>query len=704
MNDARQARPRVGFLVFPFLGATCIFVAAAGAADSPNPTPGDPVAAAAGNGGGSATNALLNMDLDQLSRADVKVPSMDVSVTSVTREASTIGHSAAAIFVITPEMIRRSGARNIPEALRLAPGLDVAQINGNEWAISSRGFNSGFANKLLVLIDGRTVYTPAYAGVLWAVQNVMLEDVERIEVIRGPGATVWGANAVNGVINIITKSAKDTHGVLATGGGGTFERGFGSLRVGGQTDTGVSYRAYGMYSDQGPTWAPYGAYDATQLGQGGFRLDWDAGRDPQAGAPADRITFQGDYYNGTAQDAVVEPVFPDPTFQFERMVKTTLPLEGGNLLTRWTHTVDQDSDYSLQFYYDRLSYSIPVEALGQDTFDLDFTDRFALTDRQKIVWGGGYRFTGETFQNSSYTAIEPSTIRLNLFSAFLQDEIAIVPDKLSFTAGCKLEHNDFTGFECQPSLRLLWILDKKSSAWGAISRAVRTPDVFEYYGHSIGVPVEPGLPIFPLTIPNPNIISETLLAYELGYRVQATDRISWDLALFYNHYDSLVTYSAGPIIPPGFIPSQGNNEGAGDTYGFEWSYQWQISNRWKLRGYYAFLEMQLHAAPGAIMEGAGQAGSSPQNQISLMSSWDLGSNVEFDMMARYVDALVVSQVPEYIDMDLRLAWRPRKHLELEVVGQNLLSNHVLQFNDQAPSIDLPTEIPRGVYGKVTWTY
>ena len=459
MRDARQIWPRVGLVVLAFLGAAFAPAAVTRAADPPAAAPADPAAPAAANGSGNATNALLNMDLDQLSRTDVKVPAMDVAVTSVTREVSTIGHSAAAIFVITPEMIRRSGARNIPEALRLAPGLDVAQINGSEWAISSRGFNSRFANKLLVLIDGRTVYTPSFAGVNWAVQNVMLEDVERIEVIRGPGATVWGANAVNGVISIITKSAKDTHGVLATGGGGTFERGFGSLRVGGQTETGVSYRAYGMYSDQGPTWAPYGAYDATQLGQGGFRLDWTTGREK-----ADKITFQGDYYNGNAQNAVIEPVFSAPPF--EQMIKTTLPMEGGNLLTRWTHTVDEDSDYSLQFYYDRLGYSIPTLALGQDTFDLDFTDRFALTSRQKIVWGGGYRFTGESFENTPDVSIEPSSVRLNLFSAFVQDEIAVIPEKLMFTPGCKLEHNDFTGFECQPSLRLLYMIDKKSFGLG----------------------------------------------------------------------------------------------------------------------------------------------------------------------------------------------------------------------------------------------
>jgi iron complex outermembrane recepter protein len=699
MNDVRLIRVKLRLIVCAALVVLIISPTAIRGADSPSAVPAGHAAAAAGNEGG--TNALLNMDIEQLSKADVKVPSMDTEVTSVTREASTIGHSAAAIFVITPEMIHRSGARNIPEALRLAPGLDVAQVNGNEWAISSRGFNSLFANKLLVLIDGRTVYTPSFAGVIWSVQNVMLEDVERIEVIRGPGATVWGANAVNGVINIITKSAKDTHGVLATGGGGTFEQGFGSLRVGGQTDSGVSYRAYGMYSNQGPTWAPYGAYDAMQLGQGGFRFDWDAGRDND-----DKITFQGDYYNGTVQNAIMEPVFPDPTFQFQRLVKTTLPMEGANLLTRWTHTVDKDSDYSVQFYYDRLSYSVPTIALGQDTFDLDFTSRFALTNRQKIVWGGGYRFTGESFQNTPDASIDPASVRLNLFSAFLQDEIAVIPEKLTFIPGCKLEHNDFTGFECQPSLRLLYLIDKKSSAWAAVSRAVRTPDVFEFYGQSVGPPVAPGVPIFPLQSPNPNLISETLLAYELGYRVQATDRFSWDLALFFNHYDSIVTARAGSIIivPPGFIPVQGKNEGAGDGYGFEWSYQWQISDRWKLRGYYALLEMQLQTAPGATMSTTSEPGTSPQNQISLMSSWDLGANVEFDIMARYVDALVASQVPEYIDMDIRLGWRPRKHLELELVGQNLLNNHVLQFNDQTPSIDLPTEIPRGVYGKVTWHY
>lgn len=682
-----------------------VFSAVTAFGDEPSPAPSGNPSQQSTPGGQAAPagNAkdLLNLDLDQLSKVDVKVPSMDMPVTSVTREASTIGHSAAAIFVITPDMIRRSGARNIPEALRLAPGLDVAQIDGNKWAISSRGFNSRFANKLLVLIDGRTVYTPAFAGVNWAVQNVMLEDVQRIEVIRGPGATVWGANAVNGVINIITKPANDTQGVLATAGGGTFERDFGSLRVGGQTSAGVSYRAYGQYSEQSPTCAPYGAYDASQLGQGGFRLDWNLDREK-----TDKITFQGDYYDGSAQNAVLEPVFPDPTFQFERMVKTTLPLQGGNLLTRWTHNVDEDTDYSVQMYYDRLDYSIPSLALGQDTYDIDFTSRFALTERQKIIWGGGYRYVGEDFQNSPNINVTPSSLRLNLVSAFLQDEIAIIPDKLNFTPGCKLEHNDFSGFECQPSARLLWMIDKKTSAWGAVSRAVRTPDVTDYYVHSLGLPIAPGLPVFPFQNPNPNILSESVMAYELGYRVQATDKFSWDLALFYNRYDDIVTYGVVPIpmLPPNLIPIQGGNNGAGDTYGFEWSYQWQVANRWKLQGYYALLEMQIHSDPGTTTGGGGMAGTSPQNQVFLMSSWDLGSNVEFDMMARYVDALTALQVPEYIDMDLRLAWRPRKHLELAVIGQNLLDSHVLQFNDKMPTINLPTEIPRGVYGKVTWQY
>jgi iron complex outermembrane receptor protein len=663
------------------------------------------------------------MDLEQLSQADVKVPAMDAEVTSVTREASTIGHSAAAVFVITPEMIRRSGARNIPEALRLAPGLDVAQINGSQWAISSRGFNNWLANKLLVLIDGRTIYTPGFGGVLWDVQNVMLEDVARIEVIRGPGATVWGANAVNGVINIITKSATDTHGVLATAGGGSFERGFGSLRVGGQTDAGVSYRAYGMYFNQASTSAPYGTYtqgpngvsppcgpyDAMQLGQGGVRFDWVAGP-----GKTDKMTLQGDYYNGTAQNAAVDPTFTSP---FEQTLTLTQPLQGSNILGRWTHTVDQDSDFSLQFFYDHLGQSIPAVGLAQDTYDLDFTDRFSLTDRQKIVWGGGYRYTEDTFQNTQAISVQPTSLGLNLFSAFIQDEIAIVPDKLTFTAGCKLEHNDFTGFEAQPSLRLLWMINKESSAWAAVSRAVRTPDVMDYFMTAVYQPtiIPPGIPIFPYQEPNPSIISETLMAYELGYRVQATDRFSWDLALFFNHYDSIVTYSfiADPMLPPNFIPIQGGNQGVGDGYGFEWSFEWQVSDRWKLRGYYALLEMEANCPPTAFVAFAGQPGTSPNNQVSVMSSWDLGSNVEFDMMARYVDTLTGPPqggagagglVPSYTNMDLRLAWRPRQHLELQVVGQNLLSSYVQQFNGQTPTLGLPTEIPRGVYGKVTLQY
>ncbi|MGA2034494.1 MAG: TonB-dependent receptor [Thermoguttaceae bacterium] len=650
--------------------------------------------------GGSAKD-ILDLDIDQLSKVDVKVPAMDVPITSVTREPSTIGHSAAAVFVITPEMIRRSGATNVPECLRMVPGLDVAHIDGNKWAISSRGFNGRFGNKLLVMIDGRAVYTPLFSGVYWEVQNVMLEDIQRIEVIRGPGATVWGSNAVNGVINIITKQAQSTQGVLASGGGGSYERDFGAFRYGGRTGEGVYYRAYGMYFDRAADSFPADSHDGCQLGQGGFRVDWDVDR-----LNTDKITLQGDYYDGHVQSTTVEPVFPDPSGAFQQSVQKNIPVTGGNLVARWTHTIDEESSYSWQIYYDRLDRADPALLISQDAYDIDFTHHFLLNDRQQITWGGGYRLVRDDVVNSDWLALFPPGRQINLFSAFLQDEITLVEDHLVFTPGCKLERNDFTGFECQPSARVLWMFDKRSSAWGAISRAVRTPSIAEEDACIVSLPIFPHVPVFPVFFGNPNLKSEAMVAYELGYRVQATDHFSWDVALFFNQYDNLRTVDPTlvPGLPPYFIPFMAQNDMWGNTYGLEWSCQWEIAKSWRLRGYYALLEMQLHARGAAVPGSELDEGASPANQVYLMSSWDLGANVDFDMMLRYVDSLPALGVPSYIEMDLRLAWRPRKHLELAVVGQNLLENHLVQFSGTQFVPDQPAAVPRGVYGKVTWRY
>ena len=445
-------------------------------ADDPPAAPADSAAPGTGNGGGSATNALLNMDLDQLSRTDVKVPAMDLEVTSVTKQESTVGRSPAAVFVITPEMIRRSGAMNVPEALRMAPGVDVARVSTNTWAISIRGFNSVNSNKLLVLIDGRSIYNQISSGVLWDQQDVMLEDVERIEVVRGPGGTLWGANAVNGVINIITKSAKDTQGGLVTAGGGYQDKWSGATRYGGHSGEDFFWRVYAKDFEDAPANLPDGiAHDQWRQGRGGFRMDWFPNH-----TKADTLTLQGDFYQSAAGESGVRPT---PTFPYASPFDEDIHGSGANVLGRWTHVIDERQDWSLLTYYDQYLLGQTISNTNTNIFDIEFQDRFPLGDRNEIVWGMAYRYCGFNLRGDGFDfAFNPEEQSTSLPSVFVQDQITLVKDRLSLILGSKFEYNDYTGFEVQPSGRLLWTPDRKQSVWAAISRAVRTPDNFESTG------------------------------------------------------------------------------------------------------------------------------------------------------------------------------------------------------------------------------
>ena len=438
---------------------------------------------------------------------------MDIEVTSVSKRPERLSETASAIQVITQEDIRRSGATRLPEALRLASNLEVAQIDSRRWAISARGFNSPFSNKLLVLIDGRTVYTPLFAGVFWDVQDTLLEDIDRIEVISGPGATLWGANAVNGVINIITKDAKDTQGTLLAGGGGTELRGFGGVRYGGAVAPNFRYRIYGKYFDRDGTVLPDGrdASDDWHQGQGGFRMDWDA-------SESDVFTVQGDGYDGRISQAGADAI----------------DVSGANVIGRWSHTFYEGSELTLQLYYDRTHRDIPGEVSEDlDTYDVDFQHRFPLGERHDIVWGLGYRLIEDDVGNSPAVAFLPPQVSRQWFSGFVQDEIALVKDRVHLTLGTKIEHNDYTGFEFQPSGRLAWRLSEQQILWSAISRAVRTPSRID---RELFLRVDdPDLRIDG----GPDFESEELLAYELGYRVQPFSRLGLSLAAYYNDYDDL---------------------------------------------------------------------------------------------------------------------------------------------------------------------
>jgi iron complex outermembrane receptor protein len=605
--------------------------------------------------------ALKRLTLEQL---------MDVEVTSVSRRPEKLSTTASAIQIITGDDIRRSGASSIPEALRLAPNLQVAQVSSSQWAVSARGFNNTLANKLLVLIDGRTIYTPLYAGVFWDVQNLPLDAVDRIEVVSGPGGTLWGANAVNGVINIITKPAKDTQGLLVEGGAGTELHGFGAVRYGGRSASGLAYRLYGHGFGRGSTVRADGTdpRDSWGMGQGGVRLDWNGGK-------ADAFSVQSDYYDGR----------PDTDGRGRTVAR------GGNALGRWTRTLSEESDLQLQVYYDRSWRDFGI-GLTEDltTYDLDGQHRFQLGRRQEVVWGLAARLMVDDTESDTSLAFLPANRTLQLYGGFVQDEIALSGDRLRLSLGSKFEHNSYTGFEVQPSVRLAWTPASRHTVWGAVSRAVRMPSRID---RDFFLFVAPSVPI----LAGSDIQSEKLIAYELGWRAQARPRLSLSVSTFYNDYDDLRTVEPGP--PPAGIPFTLGNGLRGHAYGAELATVYQVSDRVRLRGGYTFLKKKLSLKPGSADPNGGRGeGNDPEHQFLIQSSADLPGQLELDAVFRFVDALPDPRVPSYADLDLRLGWKAAEHLELAVVGQNLLHGKHIEFNS-SPSA---REVQRGVYGRITW--
>ncbi len=618
---------------------------------------------------------------------------LDQPVTTPARQSSTVGRTPAAVFVIDQEMIRRSGARSVPELLRMVPGLHVARIDASKWSIASRGYSSRFARKLLVQIDGRMVYTPLFGGTFWDVQDLLLEDIERIEVIRGPGATIWGRNAVNGIVNIITKSAQDTHGVYAQGGGGTEERSFAGARVGGVTPDCVNWRVWCKWFDRDRQFEPNGRdFDDWRQGHAGFRADWQ----PNC---CDAYTFQGDAYTGTNGNASGQPPFGLRTCDE--------PVAGGNLLGRWTRTFSERSDMTLQVYYDRTDRRTFNFDQNIDIFDVDFQHRFSWNGRHNVIWGLGYRsiwdYLPTTGTPSQFTA-DPVSRTFELASGFIQDEIALIDDVLYFTIGTKLSHNTFTDVEVQPTARLLWLPDERSAAWGAVSRAVRTPSTMENDGRVvIGELPPPGSGIPLAVLGSRGLGAEEMIAYEIGYRRQPVEWFSWDVALFYFVDQDIVNFSM--ILPPAPLPEFEFFNGAwSDSYGIEVSSEVDVTQRWKVSAWYSFMRLHYDADPSAVVRGDVMEDGYPINQAFLMSSWDLGRDVEFDLLARYVDSLPAYNVPHYLSLDARLAWRPYRHTEISVVGQNLLDSHHPEYGTSVFSGEVPTEVERGVYGMFTCQY
>ena len=634
---------------------------------------------------------------------------MNIEVTSVSKKEQKMSQAAAAIFVITPEDIRRSGAKNIPDLLRMVPGMDVSQINANTWAVSARGFNDQFSNKLLVLIDGRAVYTPLLGGVNWDTQGVPLEDIDRIEVIRGPGATIWGANAVNGVINIVTKRAADTPGALITAGGGSEGQVEGTVQYGGTIKEKTNYRIFANYLNYGslPAFGGGSGQDNLNLLHGGFRADSRI-------SSSDSLTVQGDLYTGQEGATIIHIFSVAPPVVGNLNVDNQL--SGGNILGRWNHTFSSRSDTTFQFSYENYERTGPESDETRSTIDFDFNHHWALGSRQDVVWGAGYRRTWDQDVGTVDQAFNPPNTALQLFTFFAQDTVTLQPDRVFLTAGTKVENSYFTGFDLEPSARLAWTPFNWMTLWSAVSRAMRSPAQRDTsLNAALAVfpdPAGSNTPVEVILFGNPKFQAEHVVAYEVGFRAQPNTRFSIDVSTFFNHYDHLSTLEPEPEIfepspaPARFVvPITFGNLMYGTTEGGELSANLKLTDRWTLSPGYAFLEMHLHTQPSSLdtTSVTEYQDSSPQHQVQLRSHVNLSHGLSWDASAYFVSELQVQGVAAYTRIDTQLRWQFAERGEFSLVGQNLLQDRHLESMDALTLVN-SSLIKRNAYAKFTWRF
>jgi iron complex outermembrane receptor protein len=671
-----EARPRLAFAAFLFF--LLLFATPAGAEQS--------------------SVDLANQSLEDL---------MNVKVVSISKTEQSVSRSASAIFVITQEDIRRSGATNIPDLLRMVPGMDVASIDGNAWAITARGLNARFGNELFVMVDGRSVYTPSFGGVYWDSLDLPLEDIEHIEVIRGPGGSIWGTNAVNGVINIITKKASDTKGALVSAGGGNVDQGFGLAQFGGSLGQKTNYRVFTKYFDDDHLPAPGGGDggDGWHSLTAGFRADSTL-------SSRDSLSFQGNLYSMR----LGEPTVAFPTVTTPAPIPTELLVDstGGYIQGEWSRAISDTSGTSLQISYGRYKRS---DTVGDDrgTLDVDFTDHFAWRERNDFVWGLSLLDSDANYDGTFFTSFIPPHLHHRVYSAFIQDEIALLPDQLYLTVGARLEHNFYTGFNVMPSARIAWTPTAKQTVWAAVSDAVRSPaEIDTNFRANLASFYLPGnpTPFLVSAFGNPKIDDESLIAYEFGYRHVIGKTFSIDFASYYNDYNHQETDEPAPTFfedtpaPPHFVvPTIFENLMYGETQGLEVSGAWKVTHRWTLNPGYAFEEIHMHLRPTSqdTTSVAGAEGSSPSHSAQLRSRVELPLGLTWDTSAYFVGRLTDPVEPSYTRLDTQLSWKFSESGSLSIVGQNLAQGLHAEFLDSTDSART-TLIKRSGYIKVTWKF
>jgi iron complex outermembrane receptor protein len=615
---------------------------------------------------------------------------MNIEVTSPSRKAESLSEAPAAIFVVTGEDLRRGGFSSIPDALRMVPGLHVAQQSSHVWLVSARGFSNLFNAKMLVLIDGRPGYTPTFGGVWWDVQDPPLEDIDRIEVIRGPGGTLWGANAVNGVINITTKEAGQSQGALVTISAGLNEGYAAGIRYGGNVGERFAYRVYGTANYWLPSVNAAGTenYDAWSISQGGTRIDWNV-------SAKDTVTFDGQGYSGRIRDTddVLSPIAPATIADVQSVIK------GGHLRGRWKHAFNGRSSTEVLGYCDWTARAIGLWPEERNTCDIELQHNYLFNDRQSLTWGGSIMTTELSSQTNFSFGIFPPSLRTATYSMFLQYEVVLVPDKFRLIGGSKFDHNAFTGFEYQPQLRAVWTPNKSQTLWAAVSRAVRTPTLAEIDGKLRVSQLSTAPLTFLDFIGNSESESEVLHSYELGYRYAWKKKFSADAALYYNGYNGLL----GPVVPhapvinpaPFFvdIPVTYTNAGGGQTHGLELSLQYKPIPRWNLST--GITELRGNSVQGLVV---GASTTDPRHIVTLQSKLDLTQYVNFDAAYYYYDA-IPHAVPLANRVDLGASTRPFNGFTFSLWGRNLQAS---RHQEAAPFLVSGGEIRRSVVFKLMW--
>jgi iron complex outermembrane receptor protein len=604
---------------------------------------------------------LSNLSIEQLA---------EIKVTSASKQAEPLSEAPASLYVIDHDQIVRSGAQTIPEILRLAPNLQVYQQSPSKWVVTARGLNGypfaqSFSNKLLVLIDGRTVYSPLFSGVYWDMQDVLPDDIDRIEVISGPGATLWGANAVNGVINIITRSAAASSGVYAQAAAGTTEQVAG-IRLAGRSGQNISYRAYGrwIHEDAFDLAGGGSAHDPWHRLGGGFRVDWTP-------APDDLVTLQGDIFTGKEDQGV--GAWED--------------VSGHDLVLRWNRDMGPDRHLQVQAFYDHAHRATEPHNghFSVDTYDIDLQDSLPIGSRNEVVWGGGARTAHYRIGGTPNFFFLPDSRNLFLANAFVQDTFDL-SKSVSVTAGLKAEHDPYVGTSLLPDVRISIKPVESTMIWGAVSRAVRSATPFDEDVHEAA----PGVTLSG----NRDFRTEKLTAYELGVRSQPLPALSFSATGFYHRYDDLRTAEIAP--GPGLNLFWGNKL-EGHSYGLE---AWGNANPlpwWTLSAGITLQKEDFHFKPGATAPfiGTFQNGIDPGHWVTVDSSMNLGRWVTFDLHLRAVGRLEQADVPAYAELGGRLAWNVSDHLSLALSGSNLLhAHHVEYFQGDA--------IPRKVLVGLEW--